>query len=295
MIENMIHQLMNRKYPNLANQALTPQQRTTLMREVIQECLLYALSRTDFFDHAAFYGGTALRIFYNLPRFSEDLDFSLISSDPNFAISHYFDQIHKILTELGLSLDIQLKRKTNESAIQSAFLKGNTRIQIMTFYLNEEYARQYASNETISIKFEVDTDPPEGASCKHHYSLYPIPYEIKLYDGPSLFAGKLHAVLCRNWKSRTKGRDLYDYIFYRQANIPFNQEHLRRRLIQSHFIQSTSACTLEQVKSWLNQRFDAIDYSAAKVDVLPFIQNPHELDVWSADFFKAITADILSI
>ena len=295
MSENMLRQLIFRKYSSIDIQVLTPLQRTTLIREVLQECLLYALSRTNFFDHAAFYGGTALRIFYKLPRFSEDLDFSLTSANPDFDITRYFNQIHRILAELGLSIDIQVKHKTKKSTIQSAFLKGNTRIQILTFYLNEEYARQYASNETVTIKFEVDTDPPEGASYKHHFSLYPIPYEVNLYDGPSLFAGKLHAVLCRNWKSRTKGRDLYDYVFYRQMNIPFNREHLRQRLIQSHFIDHSNACTLEEIKSWLNQRFDTIDYTAAKTDVFPFIENPRELDVWSADFFKAITCDLHTV
>ena len=262
------------------------------MKEIMQEIVLCGLSRAGFFQKAAFYGGTALRIFYGLDRFSEDLDFSLLVSDPDFDLAAYFPVLEKEVRAFGLRVTIQEKEKTKESTIRSAFLKGNTKEHLLLFYADENLAGSVARSEVIKIKFEVDINPPEYAGFEHKYRLLPTPYEVNLYDMPSLFVGKIHAVLCRAWKSRIKGRDLYDYVFYLSRGSAVNQKHLRARLLQSGFISEDVECTLPELRHMLYERFDTIDFRQAKRDVEPFIRDTASLNMWNADFFKQITAGL---
>lgn len=262
------------------------------VKEIMQELVLCGLSRSGFFKHAAFYGGTALRIFYGLDRFSEDLDFSLTAPDPDFELSEYFPDLKKELASYGLNVEISEKRKTKESPVRSAFLKGNTKEHFLLFYASDAAATGIAGDEMIKIKFEVDTNPPDGANFEHKYRLLPSPYEITLYDMPSLFAGKVHAVICRAWKSRVKGRDLYDYIFYLSRGTKLNIGHLKARLMQSEAWKNEGDFTVEDAKSLLCGRFDAIDYEQAKNDVRPFIKDASALGIWNADFFKQITQEM---
>ena len=262
------------------------------MKEIMQEIVLCGLSRAGFFQKAAFYGGTALRIFYGLDRFSEDLDFSLLVSDPDFDLAAYFPVLEKEVRAFGLRVTIQEKEKTKESTIRSAFLKGNTKEHLLLFYADENLAGSVARSEVIKIKFEGDINPPEYAGFEHKYRLLPTPYEVNLYDMPSLFAGKIHAVLCRAWKSRIKGRDLYDYVFYLSRGSAVNQKHLRARLLQSGFISEDVECTLPELRHMLYERFDTIDFRQAKRDVEPFIRDTASLNMWNADFFKQITAGL---
>lgn len=262
------------------------------IKEVVQEIMLSGLSRAGFFKTAAFYGGTALRIFYGLDRFSEDLDFSLKESDPLFDFEEYIPTLLKETRSYGLNFRVEVKEKSIDSDIRSAFLKGNTKEHMLMFYADEKLARSIGTNELIKVKFEVDIAPPDYAIFETKYRLLPFPYEITLYDKPSLFAGKIHAVICRDWKSRIKGRDLYDYVFYLSGKTPVNLKHLAARLAQSGFISSEDQITIEDVRKMLRVRFDSIDYSQAKQDVTPFIKNPKALDVWSADFFCKITEDL---
>ena len=262
------------------------------MKEIMQEIVLCGLSRAGFFQKAAFYGGTALRIFYGLDRFSEDLDFSLVTADPDFDLTVYFPALEKEVRAFGLHVTIQEKEKTKESNIRSAFLKGNTKEHLLLFYADENLAGSVARSEVVKIKFEVDINPPEYAGFEHKYRLLPTPYEVNLYDMPSLFAGKIHAVLCRAWKSRIKGRDLYDYVFYLSRGSVVNQKHLRARLLQSGFISEDVECTLPELRHMLYERFDTIDFRQAKQDVEPFIRDTASLNMWNADFFKQITAGL---
>ena len=262
------------------------------MKEIMQEIVLCGLSRAGFFQKAAFYGGTALRIFYGLDRFSEDLDFSLVTADPDFDLTVCFPVLEKEVRAFGLHVTIQEKEKTKESNIRSAFLKGNTKEHLLLFYADEDLAGSVARSEVVKIKFEVDINPPEYAGFEHKYRLLPTPYEVNLYDMPSLFAGKIHAVLCRAWKSRIKGRDLYDYVFYLSRGSAVNQKHLRARLLQSGFISEDMKCTLPELRHMLYERFDTIDFRQAKQDVEPFISDTASLNMWNADFFKQITAGL---
>ncbi|MCC8044332.1 MAG: nucleotidyl transferase AbiEii/AbiGii toxin family protein [Clostridiales bacterium] len=263
--------------------------RKNAMKEIMQEIVLCGFSRAGFFKEAAFYGGTALRIFYGLDRFSEDLDFSLMAVNPEFDFAPYFPTLEKEVRSFGLNVTIQEKKKTKESNIRSAFLKGNTKEHLLLFYPNMQVSGETANSEIVKIKCEVDINPPKYATFEHKYRLLPAPYEVNLYDTSSLFAGKVHAVLCRAWQSRIKGRDLYDYVFYLTKGASVNRRHLRERLIQSGYITQDAECTLDEIKAMLSERFDSIDYAQAKSDVEPFIRDTTSLNVWCADFFKQIT------
>ena len=265
------------------------------MKEIMQEIVLCGLSRAGFFKKAAFYGGTALRIFYGLDRFSEDLDFSLEAEDLDFDLTAYFPVLEKEVKAFGLNVEIQEKEKTKESTIRSAFLKGNTKEHLLLFYADEKVAGSVAKNEAVKIKFEVDVNPPAFAAFEHKYLLLPVPYEVRLYDMPSLFAGKIHAVICRAWQSRVKGKDLYDYVFYLSRGAAVNQKHLRARLIDSVYISADADCSLPKIKAMLAERFDSIDYAQARQDVEPFIHDSSVLNIWSADFFKQITEGLTAV
>lgn len=262
------------------------------LKEVMQEIVLCGLSRTDFFKHAAFYGGTALRIFYGLDRFSEDLDFSLDAKNEAFNFDDYVGMLEKEVNSYGFNFKIETKTKTKDSDIKSAFLKGSTKEHLLLFYADNDFVNTITPGELIKIKLEVDVNPPGFANYENKYRMVPIPYAIRLYDEPSLFAGKLHAVICRSWKNRVKGRDLYDYVFYLTRKSQFNLPHLQARLIDSGFLRADEQISLKDVKNILNERFYKIDFNQAKQDVLPFIKNPQVLDIWSPEFFEAITNDL---
>ena len=237
----------------------TTEEKKNALKEVVQEVALCGLSRAGFFKHAAFYGGTALRIFYGLDRFSEDLDFSLVMPNPDFQFNRYFSGVESELAALGLKFSIEEKQKTVDSAIKSAFLKGNTKEHILNIY----------DIQNIGIN----------------------PDEV-LYDMSSLFAGKNHAVICRSWKNRVKGRDLYDYVFYLSRQAKVNLPHLQARLEDSGAWKNSETLTLEKLHKMLRERFEMINYEQAKQDVLPFIADSNKLDLWSEEFFVDITKNL---
>ena len=305
---------------NILNQMLEKyeikniQDETNAMKEIIQEIVICGLSRGNFFNEVAFYGGTALRIFYGLNRFSEDLDFSLINPNSNFDLTKYFTYIEKEVQAYGLNLkviekekskesnitrelnsyglnsDIKVKEKTKDSNITSAFLKGDTKEHILIFFDNN--IKNSNSMKNIKIKFEVDINPPLGANYELRYKLLPSPHQVRLYDKSSLFAGKIHAVLCRNWKSRTKGRDLYDYIFFLSKDIGVNLELIKSKLIQSNVISENEEFNLDILKEILIKKFSEINYTDAKEDIIPFIKDTSSLDLWNDKFFIEITQNL---
>lgn len=285
-MNNIIQQMLNQYEIKNTNDEINA------LKEIIQELLLSGLSRGGFFSEAAFYGGTALRIFYNLDRFSEDLDFALLSPNKDFDLTKYFGFIEKELKAYGLNLEISTKEKNSNSTITSAFVKGNTLEHILRFFPNEENNKYEHLLKNLKIKFEVDTFPPYGATYEMQYKLLPSPHQIKLYDKESLFAGKIHAILCRNWGLRTKGRDLYDYIFFLANHISVNLDLLKNKLIESKYIDSNSEWHINVVKNLLVAKFNEINYEDAKKDVLPFIKDIETLNVWSKEFFISITSNL---
>lgn len=277
-----------------AYQPKNNEEKRNVVKEVMQEITLCALSKAGFFDVAAFYGGTALRIFYGLDRFSEDLDFSLMMKNKDFDLSTYVPSLKRIVQSFGLNVEVEIKHKTLDSAIQSAFLKGDTIEQFLLFYPND-LVTGINKNEKVKIKFEIDTMPAGLATYETKYRLLPMPYSIKLYDEASLFSGKTHALICRSWKSRVKGRDLYDYVFYLTRNTKFNLDHLREKLNESHYISQEDKFDVDFVKALLIARFNEIDFNDAKKDVLPFITDTSILDIWSKEFFIAITSQLSNV
>ena len=265
--------------------------RKNALKEVIQEIVLCGLSRAGFFSDVAFYGGTALRIFHGLDRFSEDLDFSLLHTDNRFDLSEYLPILENEMHSFGLVIEVSEKQKTTASDIQSAFVKANTKQQLI-FFFEDQNSSSIHPDEKIRIRFEVDTNPPDYAGFEHRYRLLPYPYEVQLYDRPSLLAGKIHAVLARSWKSRVKGRDLYDFVFYLQHNTPLNLRHLKARLIQTGHLKTSDTFNIEDLRERLIEHFDQLDYENAKQDVIPFIKDTRVLEIWSSNFFKDITTNL---
>ena len=263
------------------------------LKEIVQEIALYGMSKSGFFQEGAFYGGTALRIFYGLHRFSEDMDFSLVHPNPSFALSDYLPAVEEELSAVGLKMRVEQKNKTKVTDIQSAFIKGGTLIQIISIQQTDEVLIPgIHKQEQLKIKLEVDTNPPPGAGFELRYALRPVPYAVRLYDKASLFAGKIHAVLCRNWMRRIKGRDLYDYVWYLSHDTPVNLFHLQKRLEQSDRWDSSKQLALQDTKNMLKERFSQLDFEAAKKDVIPFLSDASELDLWNAGFFQAITENL---
>ena len=262
------------------------------LKEIIQEIVLSGLSRGNFFDVAAFYGGTALRIFHHLDRFSEDLDFALIEANSDFQLSSYFPYIERELKAYGLNLEVSTKKKINESNITSAVVRGDTLEHILKFFPNRENNQYNYLLKKIKIKFKVDINPPSGANYEYKYKLLPSPHQIRIYDMSSLFAGKIHAILCRNWKIRVKGRDLYDYVFFLANHTSVNLELIKNKLIASNYIDPNSSFDISVLKKLLIAKFSMIDYKEAKEDVLPFIKDFQSLNLWSQDFFCNITEDL---
>jgi len=261
------------------------------MKEIIQEIVICGLSRGGFFYEAAFYGGTALRVFYGLNRFSEDLDFALLKSDEKFDFSKYFSFVEKEVQAYGLNLSVTEKEKSKDSNIMSAFLKGDTKEHILIFFPNENM-KNTTSLKNIKIKFEVDINPPSGAKYDLKYKLLPSPHQVTLYDEASLFAGKIHAILCRSWNYRTKGRDLYDYIFYLSKETRVNIELVKEKLIASNALKRSDEFNIDILREMLNKKFNEINYSDAKEDVIAFIEDREALNLWSSEFFIEISKDL---
>lgn len=262
------------------------------LKEIIQELVISGLSKSDFFNRAAFYGGTVLRIFYDLDRFSEDLDFALVSPDKNFDLSAYFPFIEKEVSLYGLNLKVDTKIKTKESNISSAFLKGDTMEHILIFFSESNLQNNSKLLRDIKIKFEIDINPPSGAEYEIKYKLLPTPHSVRLYNKESLFAGKIHAILCRNWSHRTKGRDLYDYAFFLSKNIKVNMNLVKSKLVESNVLKEDDSFDINILKNMLNEKFKLIDYDAAKNDVAPFLDDSTKLNIWSIEFFQSITDNL---
>lgn len=260
------------------------------LREIMQEIVLGGLSRTDFFKHAAFYGGTALRIFYGLDRYSEDLDFSLLTVNPNFTLSPYFSAIQTEFEALGMKVSIREKDKKTKTAVESAFLKTETLWQEIVL---EDIVKQHgiSSNRNIKIKIEIDRIPPLGFETENKLLIQPFSFYVNCFKPTSLFAGKMHALLFRKWKNRVKGRDWYDMEFYIQKRIPLNIEHFLRRAIETgDWTEKT--ITEEQILNLLKEKISTTKIENIKEDVVRFIQDDRKLDIWSTEYFNDLIQKI---
>ena len=265
------------------------------LREILQYMALLGLWRAKFFEHAAFYGGTALRVLHGLDRYSEDLDFSLIKPDASFSLGIYGDALQREISSFGFHVSFERREKTQASAIESAFLKANTYQQLITIEADRALLRELHPSQKLKIRLEVDTDPPGGFETETRYILQPIPFFVRVYCLPDLFAGKIHAVLCRRWKTRVKGRDWYDLAWYLGRFPEVRIRHLEARMRQSGDYQDDDPLTHDKLRHLLQQAVDNLNVEQVRREVTPFIRDKRALDVWSQDFFSQTIKRIISI
>lgn len=253
----------------------TKQSEHNALHEVMQQITLAGLNRAGFFSEAAFYGGTCLRIFHQLPRFSEDMDFSLLKKDEQFNLEKYFDAVLMEFKALGREVVIEKKHKKNKTPIESAFLKDNTEI----------FNVKFQTERTVKIKIEVDTDPPLLFQTEDKLLLHPFSFMTRCFTLSNLFAGKMHALIYRKWRYRIKGRDWYDFEWYVRNNVALNFLHFKERAAQSENDTNLKNLTMENFKVILKERLAATDINRVKEDVRPFLRKKDELEIWSNDYF----------
>lgn len=270
-------------------QCQSEQEYINALKEIFQEIALLGLWRAKFFEQAAFYGGSALRILYSLDRFSEDLDFSLLSPQAEFSLESYNQAIVSELASFGFDVSVETKVKSQASQIESAFIKTNTQTQLLAIDLPEKFSTNIHRMRVMKIKMEVDTNPPGNFNAESKMLLMPIPFSILTFSKADLFAGKIHALLCRNWQSCVKGRDWYDFVWYLARDIPLNLVHLKTRMVQSGHWNNSQSLTLAEVQKMLQARIAAIDMRQAIGDIQPFVQDSASLSLWSQEFFMTVT------
>jgi len=259
------------------------EQAEAALREIMQEVALAGLQRTGFFEKAAFYGGTALRIFYGLDRFSEDLDFSLLEVNPDFSLEPYFQGIITEFGAIGMQVSIKEKTKTPPTNVDSAFLKTETVWKELV--LEEVIPQEGIKAPSIKIKLEVDRKPPLGFDTEEKLLLRPFSFYVKCFTLPDLFAGKMHALLFRKWKQRVKGRDWYDLEWYIKKGVPLHLHHfLLRAQDTGDWIEPVMSP--EQFMELLHQRIDSVSFDNIREDIVRFIPDEKVLDIWSPQYFK---------
>lgn len=254
-----------------AYELTTEQQKRNATFEVNQQIILAGLYNGGFFNEAAFYGGTCLRIFHGLQRFSEDMDFSLLAPSDKFDFTKYFQPIIDQFAIIGREVEIKKKDKKNFGKVESAFLKDNTDV----------YGIMFQTERSVKIKIEVDTQPPLKFNTEQKLVLLPQSFMTRCFTLPDLFAGKMHALVYRAWKNRVKGRDWYDFEWYVRKGVSLDFTHLHERALQFNEEDITKESFLEK----LNERLATADINQVKADVLPFIRNQKELEIWSNDYF----------
>lgn len=257
----------------------TEQQKRNAVFEVNQQIILAGLYHGGFFDVAAFYGGTCLRIFHGLQRFSEDMDFSLLAPKADFNFSQYFQPIIDEFAMVGRDVEIKKKDKKHFGKVESAFLKDNTDVYNITFQ----------TEKSVKIKIEVDIQPPLKFRTEQKLLLLPESFLARCFTLPDLFAGKMHALVYRVWKNRVKGRDWYDFEWYVRHNVPLNFTHLQERVLQFNQKAISRESFLEQLK----ERLSTADINQVKSDVLPFVRQPSALNIWSNDYFLQLSNMII--
>ena len=264
---------MNELYRNMleAYDLTTAQDVRNATFEVNQQIILSGLAQGGFFDVAAFYGGTCLRVFHGLQRFSEDMDFSLLVKDDNFDFTQYFQPIIDEFEAIGRKVDIKKKDKKNFGKVESAFLKDTTDV----------YDISFQTEKSIKIKIEVDTNPPLNFATEQKLLMEPRSFVTRCFTLADLFAGKMHALVYRAWKNRVKGRDWYDFEWYVRNRIPLDFKHLQERIKEFNGCEKTQ----EEFITDLEQRLSSADIKQVKADVMPFLKNTREMSIWSNEYF----------
>ena len=250
---------------------VTDKDRRNAIYEVMQQITLAGLYRGGFFNKAAFYGGTCLRIFHKLERFSEDMDFSLLAPDDSFNLESYFPSITDEFATLGREVVITKKDKRNFGKVESAFLKDDT----------EVYDVAFRTEKSLKIKIEVDIQPPLKFQTEQKLLLRPFSFMTRCFTLPDLYAGKMHALVFRTWKNRVKGRDWYDFEWYLKNGIKLDFTHLQERIREFNGIEVSK----EEFILLLKERLASTNIDLVKQDVEPFVKNSESFEIWSNDYF----------
>lgn len=257
-----------------------PVEKSNAQHEVMQQIALSGLQRGGFFEHAAFYGGTCLRIFHGLRRFSEDMDFTLTEKNSDVHLEDYFPQIIEAFKLTGRDVEIKKKEKKIFGKVESAFLKDNTDV----------YDVAFRTEKTVKVKIELDTDPPLGFDTEQKILFKPFSFMVRCVTLPDLYAGKMHALVYRSWQTRVKGRDWYDFEWYVGNRVPLDFAHMQRRIREFNGIELTK----EEFLTNLKHRLATTDIDSVKQDVLRFLDTtPRTLDVWSNDYFLQLADRIV--
>lgn len=252
------------------------------IREITQEVALAALGRTDFFKYAAFQGGTCLRIFYGLNRFSEDMDFILKEPDLSFELKPHLHALTDELEAYGYNIEVADRSKMDVT-VRKAFLKDDSIGKVLQL----NYRNQTGPLRKIRIKFEVDTNPPSGSELEIKYHDFPFVSSVVVQDKPSLFAGKVHALLCRKY---VKGRDWYDFLWYTSQGVKINYQFLSSAINQQGpWKEQNIKVDLNWCRSELENKIRAMDWKATVLDVRRFVRVAEQpsLDLWSKELFRA--------
>ena len=252
-----------------------------VLHEVMQQIALAGLSRGGFFEKAAFYGGTCLHLLHDMPRYSEDMDFSLLEPDLSFRFEDYFPAVVEEFKLAGKDVEIKMKHKGQPSAIESAFLKESSDVFDIGF----------TTEKRLKVKIEVDIDPPPKFNTEMKTVVSPRTCWVRSYDLPGLFAGKVSAALFRKWKNRVKGRDWYDVAWYLSKHVPLDLVHLVERAKESE--PGADVSTPEKVLAAFDAKIESIDFDGAKLDVEPYLKDKSELDIWSRDFFHQMVRKMI--
>lgn len=237
------------------------------IREYLQLLMLRIIDEKGYFKDIAFVGGTALRILYDLKRFSEDLDFSIIQPDFSFK-----KMLETLLKELKLeNLNIEFKYK-DEKTVAWAMIKFNDLLHGLDLSLHK--------NEKFFIKIEIDKNPPKGYVTEFSVINKEFLIGINHYDLSSLFAGKLHAILCRKY---TKGRDFYDLIWYLTRDIIPNYTLLNNVINQTN--KNSISLDKQSLKELLEEKIINTDFKTVLNDVSPFLIESKESRFFNVDTF----------
>jgi hypothetical protein len=262
------------------------------LREVLQQIALLGLWRGKFFEHAAFYGGTALRVLHGMDRYSEDLDFSLLKPAEAFSLDAYGEALRRELGSFGFEVSFESRERTPASAIESAIPKANTLQGLIVIKAGEDLTHRMHANQVLKIKLEVDTHPPGGFETESRVVLLPVPFAVRVYSLPDLFAGKMHALLCRKWKTRVKGRDWYDLVWYLGHHPRLRLSHLEMRLRQSGDWAGAAPMTRPDLLDRLHAAIRQLNVTQARQEIDRFVRDKSSLALWSREFFLEIVERI---
>lgn len=265
------------------------------LKEILQELALVGLWRAHFFEYAAFYGGTALRILFGLDRFSEDLDFTLLKPDPEFSLDYYNFFILSEMEAYGFNVEVETRAKVWQTSIQSAFIKTNTLAELIKIGVPANLTKNFHAKTQLKIKFEIDTQPPSAYETETSFLKFPMNIAIRTVNLRDIFAGKIHALLFREWKGRVKGRDWYDWLWLVREGIQLDLRRLAIHLRASGFLSGDSDLSRSQFEKLMLDKIESLNIDSALADIRPFVADSSQIADWSKEMFRHFVKETQTI